>query len=267
MNNDIFSTASHGDVMIRCRSLLAVMLVGMATMSPRLAAAQISPQSGCADCHFADPQSPRRYHLESWDRSPHARATVGCEKCHGGNPHTFEGFTAHTGIIDPTDPKSPVNRRNLPRTCGTCHAGAFVAFQRSRHYELLQSGSASGPTCSTCHGDVDGRLLSAKALASACHECHGPRERAPRADRSGEVREQYEALTAVREEMKLAQALIKRVDDKKRRASLTDAYQQAEVPLKRAIDAGHQFVYAELREYLDVARTRVEALLSNLANK
>ena len=33
------------------------------------------------------------------------------------------------------------------------------------------------------------------------------------------------------------------------------------------IDAGHQFVYAELRENLAVARTRVEVLLSNLANR
>jgi hypothetical protein len=110
-------------------------------------------------------------------------------------------------------------------------------------------------------------VLSPKALASACNDCHGPHERAPRAQRVAEVREQYEALKAVRVQMKLAQALIKHVNDTKRRAVLMDAYRQAEVPLTRAIDAGHQFVYAELREHLVVARTRVEALLSNLANR
>ncbi len=242
-------------------------MVALAAAAPTLAAAQIAPQSGCADCHFADPKAPRRDHLESWDRSPHARANVGCEKCHGGNPHTFEAFLAHSGIVRPIDPRSPVNRRNLAATCGACHVGPFVAFQKSRHYELLRSGSPNGPTCSTCHGDVDGRVLSARALASECNECHGPRERAPRAERASLVREEYEALKAVREQMKLAQSLIKRVDDKARRASLSEAYQQAEVPLRAAIDAGHQFVYADLRERLAVARARVEALLSSLANR
>jgi hypothetical protein len=110
-------------------------------------------------------------------------------------------------------------------------------------------------------------VLSPKALASACNECHGPGEQAPRAEPAREVRDQYEALTAVRQDMKLAQSLIKRVDDKNRHASLTEAYRQAEVPLQRAIDAGHQFVYADMREYLDVARARVNVLLSTLANR
>jgi hypothetical protein len=253
--------------MTRRASLVVAAALTVAAVVPTSDAAQMPPQSGCADCHFADPRSPRRDHLESWDRSPHARANIGCEKCHGGNPHTFEGFLAHSGIIDPSDAKSPVNGRNLPATCGTCHAGAFVAFQRSRHYQLLRSGSLSGPTCSTCHGDVEGRVLSSKALASGCNECHGPRERAPRAERAREVREQYDALKAVRDDLKLVQSLIKRVDDKKRRAALMEAYRQAEVPLSLAVDAGHQFVYADLREYLAVARTRVEALLSNVANR
>jgi hypothetical protein len=67
--------------------------------------------------------------------------------------------------------------------------------------------------------------------------------------------------------MKLARSLIKRVADKQRRASLTAASQQAEVPLTRAMDAGHQFVDSDLREYLAVARARVEALLASLANR
>lgn len=231
------------------------------------ASAQIAPQSGCADCHYAEPRSPRREHLESWDRSPHGRSNVGCEKCHGGNPRTFEALPAHAGILNPIDPKSPVNRRNLPGTCGGCHVGPFVAFQDSKHYELLQSADHKGPTCSTCHGEVDGRILSPKALASQCNACHGPGERAPRADRARQVREQYEALRVVREQMKLAQSLIKRVDDKARRTELAQAYQQAEVPLQRAVHAGHRFVYADLREHLALAQTRVEALLSSLANR
>jgi hypothetical protein len=250
------------------RRALSALLVAAAAviLAPRVPA-QIPPRSGCADCHYADPKSPRRDHLESWDRSPHGRNAVGCETCHGGNPRTFEGVLAHEGIVAPADAKSPVSRRNLARTCGVCHAGPFVAFQDSRHSQLLLEGNENGPTCSTCHGEVDGRLLSARALAAACDRCHGPGDVAPRAERARQVREQYEDLTAVREQMKQAQALIKRVNDKTRRASLTEAYRQAEIPLTRAVDAGHRFVYDELRAHLSVARARVQTLLTSLANR
>ena len=142
-----------------------------------------------------------------------------------------------------------------------------MAFQDSRHYQLLQSGDDRGPTCSTCHGETDGRLLSPKALASQCNQCHGPGEQAPRAERARQVREQYEGLTVVREQMKLAQSLIKRVTDKKRRAEYDEALNQAQVPLTRAVNAGHKFVYDDLKEYLGVAQKRVEALLNRLANR
>jgi hypothetical protein len=34
---------------------------------------------------------------------------------------------------------------NLPKTCGACHAGPFVAFQESRHFALLQAGTPWSP--------------------------------------------------------------------------------------------------------------------------
>ncbi len=243
---------------------VAVVAAGLAAITVR---AQIAPQSSCADCHFANPDAPRRDHLDEWDRSPHGRNQVGCEACHGGNSKVFDALPAHSGILRPRDAASPVNRRNLPGTCGRCHRGPLTSFQTSRHYELLQSGDANGPTCSTCHGEVDGRVLSPKALASKCNQCHGAGEVAPRAERARQVRAQYEGLTVVRDQMKLAQSMIKRVDDKKRRAALSKSYDEAQVPLSRAVDAGHRFVYDQLREQLAVAQTRVAALLATLANR
>ena len=67
--------------------------------------------------------------------------------------------------------------------------------------------------------------------------------------------------------MKLAQSLVKRVTDKKRRAEYDEALNQVQVPLTRAVNAGHKFVYDDLREYLGVAHQRVEALLNRLANR
>jgi hypothetical protein len=66
--------------------------------------------------------------------------------------------------------------------------------------------------------------------------------------------------------MKTVSSLVNRVSDKLRRTQLDEAYQQAEVPLIQAVQAGHQFVYDDLKERPSVTRQRIEALLSQLAN-
>jgi hypothetical protein len=66
--------------------------------------------------------------------------------------------------------------------------------------------------------------------------------------------------------MKTVRSLVNRVSDKPRRAQLDEAYRQAEVPLIQAVQAGHQFVFDDLKERLSVARQRIEALLGQLAN-
>jgi hypothetical protein len=241
------------------RYLIAAAIAAALVAAP--AEAQLAPKSACGDCHFARPEAPARDHLLDWSTSPHGRNNVGCEKCHGGNPFTFESLPAHAAILRADNLKSPVNRRNLPTTCGKCHVGPFVAFQNSRHYELLESGTEYGPTCSTCHETVGGRLLSAKALEARCRSCHGLDEIAPRAGRPQMARQIYEQLAAVRLDFKAAQGAIKKVRDPAQRAVLLDAYGQAEVPLIRAVNAGHQFVYDDLREYTALAQKRVDALL------
>lgn len=225
------------------------------------AEAQLLPKNACGDCHFAHPEAPAQGHLLDWSTSPHGRNNVNCEKCHGGNPTTFESLPAHAGILNADNVKSPVNRRNLPTTCGKCHVGPFVAFQQSRHYELLQTGKENGPTCSTCHETVAGRLLKPKVLEARCNSCHGVNEIAPRAGRPQMAREIYEQLAALRLDFTTAQKSIKKVRDPARRMMLLDAYGQAEVPLIRAVNAGHQFVYDDLREYTAVAQKRIDALL------
>jgi hypothetical protein len=66
--------------------------------------------------------------------------------------------------------------------------------------------------------------------------------------------------------MKTVRSLVNRVNEKPRRTQLDEAYQQAEVPLIQAVQAGHQFAYDDLKERLSVARQRIEALLAQLAN-
>lgn len=226
----------------------------------------MSQQSRCADCHFSRPDAPAADHLSDWDRSAHSRSGVGCEKCHGGNATTFESFPAHRDILHSSNPASPVNRRNLSTTCGTCHAGPFVAFQKSRHFALLTKDDSRVPVCTTCHGEAGYRRPSARALETQCAQCHGPNRMAPRIERAEAARTLYNALHETRDLMKSVRPLVNRVDDKRRRVELDEAYQQAEVPLIEAVQAGHEFVYDDLKERLSVARQRIEALLGQLAN-
>ena len=238
-------------------------------------------QSSCGDCHFANIFQAQEtsgsgfynrfdtfdlLHLDAWDRSAHGRNFVGCESCHGGDATTFESFRAHSGILNPRNPASPVHPRNLPKTCGGCHTGQFVAFQNSKHYTLLQEGNNDVPVCSTCHGAVAAQLLSPKALESQCKKCHGENRRFPRPDDPAHAREMLENILEIRRLLDEAKSLMRRVKDDTRREVLEEAYRQAEVPLMEAVIAGHRFVFEALHERRDVARQRAEALLEELAN-
>jgi hypothetical protein len=228
--------------------------------------ASAQSQSRCADCHFANPGSVSAIHLSEWDLSGHGRKNVGCERCHGGDPRSFEPFVAHQDILARTNPASPVHPTNLPKTCGTCHTGPLVAFQRSKHYELLRAGNKNGPTCTTCHGEAAGNRLSPKALEGQCATCHGAGKIAPHPEFPARARLADEGLREARALLKDARHAIARVKDTARRASLEQAAQQAEVPIIEATQAGHAFVYDQLDERLTTARARLAALFERLAN-
>lgn len=223
-------------------------------------------QSRCADCHFANPGSVSASHLSDWDLSGHGRNNVGCETCHGGDPRSFEPFIAHKDILAPNNPASPVNRVNLPRTCGTCHTGPLVQFQRSKHYELLKTADKNGPTCTTCHGEAAGVRLSPKALEGQCASCHGAGKIAPHPEFPARGRLALAGLRDARAQLKDARGAIARVKDPARRKALEEAAQQAEVPIIEATQAGHAFVYDQLDERLTTARVRLNALFERLAN-
>lgn len=239
-------------------TILALVCLGQASVGAQ------GSTSYCADCHFANPDAPDRQHLDAWSLSAHGRSRVGCERCHGGDPTTTERLAAHTGILGSANPASPVNRVNLPTTCGTCHAGPFTNFQQSRHYELLAESDRRGPTCTTCHDSVSARLVSPRGLEQRCQQCHGPTGLEPREGRAAQARLMLEGIVDVRQSLRAADRLMARVDDPARRQQLDDARQQAEVPLDQARQAGHRFVFDELESRLNVARERTTVLMQLL---
>ena len=223
--------------------------------------------SRCASCHFANMETaPAPDHLSDWDSSPHGRNSVGCEACHDGDSTTFERTLAHREVLSRGNPASPVNRANIPETCGSCHAGPYTNFQQSQHFALLNDGNQRVPVCVTCHGDVGARLLSPTGLERTCDSCHGEDGVAPRPGRAANARSLIEGAAEVRESLEAARRLIERIQDSARQAEMEEAYNQAEVPLIQARQAEHRFVFDALEERLGVARERTATLLTELVN-
>src|SRR5262245_2961537 len=243
-----------------------------ALMSLSAATYAAAQGSHCADCHVANAPSAPLYwsgfglrHLQDYDTQPHRRTSVGCDRGHGGNPGTFEKFLGHKDILSSSSPASPVNKANLPRTCGACHTGPFVAFQKSHHFQLLKAGDSRGPTCSTCHGEVAANLLSPTGLGKQCAQCHGEGKPQARAGRVEDAELLMREVREVRAQLKEADSIIRRVKDKAVRARFEEQYQQAEVPLVEAANAAHEFVFDNLKERLGRARARTGALIDALA--
>ncbi|HNV02846.1 MAG TPA: cytochrome c3 family protein [Vicinamibacterales bacterium] len=136
----------------------------------------------CSNCH--------RLESEIYLASDHGRAVhkgvseaASCKDCHG----------ATHDLLNSRDPDSPVNRRNLPRTCGRCHADVaemrkynlrqsnpIVSYETSVHgIALLQKGALNSATCNDCHGSHDlhrstneTSKLYWRTVPATCGKCH-----------------------------------------------------------------------------------------------
>ena len=154
----------------------------------------------CTDCHAGltdGPHEPKPPKVEcsschddaaaALEKSVHGRRNGGgeapvCSSCHG-DVHEF---------VPRSDPGSKLARRNLPQTCGACHANPdflarhhlglarpIEAYERSVHAQALARGNDKAASCSDCHGAHD--VGKAKDTASrinrwnvpaTCGQCH-----------------------------------------------------------------------------------------------
>ncbi len=108
----------------------------------------------CASCHADE--------VKGFAASVHANAAKNgdaqapsCQACHG---------PVHK-IVAAQDPDSPVAKKNLPETCGSCHANAAFlakhhipfsrpveAYKLSVHGRAVAAGNDKAASCSDCHG-------------------------------------------------------------------------------------------------------------------
>jgi predicted CXXCH cytochrome family protein len=91
-----------------------------------------------------------------------------CLSCHGGHSVRPLG-----------DPQSTVSRRNIIRTCGTCHTGIERDYLEGVHGKDYVKGSNDVPVCTDCHNEHDirspedlGSGVYATKVAAVCSRCH-----------------------------------------------------------------------------------------------
>ena len=137
--------------------------------------------STCGHCH-SDPKLAQKYlfagtrPVEAYEASVHARAiregkkAAACNDCHGTH-----------AILPPSDPRSPISKRNVGSTCGKCHAQAFTQYQDSIHGRAVAAGVTAAPTCTDCHGEHNilapgnpqSPVYVTNVATATCSRCHG----------------------------------------------------------------------------------------------
>ena len=96
-----------------------------------------------------------------------------CTDCHGVH-----------NIFAPSSPRSSVNRQNIVKLCGGCHANKkhmapydiptdmVQKWKHSRHGKAFATGSSAAPNCIGCHGPHAGTHPGTPSIAAACDYCH-----------------------------------------------------------------------------------------------
>jgi hydroxylamine dehydrogenase len=131
--------------------------------------AQAEPEK-CVQCHLE--KTPAA--VAQWQGSAHAKAGVGCEKCHGSDHDKIVGGKAQVDI----------------KVCGTCHDKALKEHRNSRHGMGLHTGwgctrnfQNRGDQCRFCHEEGNQHPLfdaqcarflkqSAEMAEIGCNYCH-----------------------------------------------------------------------------------------------
>jgi len=127
----------------------------------------------CGTCH-SDPEFvakfdiPRIQPIEAYSASVHAQLVreglpgPSCGDCHASH-----------GIFPGYDPRSTVNHRRVPETCGTCHEEIAQAYADSVHGVAAIRGIPEAPVCTDCHGEH--RIVSPSTDASPAYATNLPK--------------------------------------------------------------------------------------------
>ncbi len=138
----------------------------------------------CGNCH-EDLNLVSKYDIlvehpvEIYESSVHGHATedgvynaATCNDCHSSTGGHF--------ILPPSNPASPINHFNIPKTCGKCHPEETSAYWEGIHGKMTSRGMANAPVCTDCHGehgiiapsDPRSPVSAHRVAAATCEPCH-----------------------------------------------------------------------------------------------
>ena len=137
----------------------------------------------CSTCHETE--------VKEFSVGVHGRAQAQgnsdvprCQDCHGPTHKVLTG----------DDRRSPVNKANLPDTCGRCHSNPALAakyrfavampveaYKLSYHARAIRNGNLNAAACNDCHGvhkilpasDPNSPIWKPN-VGATCGKCHGP---------------------------------------------------------------------------------------------
>ncbi len=135
----------------------------------------------CSSCHskLAIKTDPDIRIADSYDRymrGIHAQgiakgigSAATCNDCHGMHD-----------LRKASDPKSTVNKMNIPRTCSKCHNDVFIQYSKGVHGKALAAGILDAPNCTDCHGehsileinDPNSPVNPSNIADYVCAKCH-----------------------------------------------------------------------------------------------
>lgn len=136
-------------------------------------------EESCITCHknpdFRVTNKKLYDYYDLWKDSIHAQESVACSDCHGGNPDAADKVAAHGKKgIGASVKTSPVNYRNIPKTCAQCHQAFYDHYRQSKHFKHLTNDKddLQGPNCVTCHQSVSTTVLNVNTVRKTCAQCH-----------------------------------------------------------------------------------------------
>ncbi len=126
------------------------------------------PAVHCATCH-AEIYEKYNKSIHGKLRAAGVESAAACQSCHG---------THH--ILPAGDPKSSIHKKNVPFTCGQCHAPIKEEYVTSVHGLAVAKGNADAPACTDCHGEHSilppleklSQVYPTNIAKTTCPQCH-----------------------------------------------------------------------------------------------
>jgi predicted CXXCH cytochrome family protein len=137
----------------------------------------LSLPATCEKCHLEKvPSKKGADFIRGYNDSAHFKAleksgltlSANCSNCHGSHK-----------IKSVDDPASLVSRKNIIKTCGSCHVGIQKEYLQGVHGKDYVKGNLDVPVCTDCHSehailspeDINSKVYATK-VAEVCVRCH-----------------------------------------------------------------------------------------------